>query len=128
MSLAGNQKSGFPMHEITVNLQPGRCTLFWMELCRKDIITRHCATKCGTVLGDPNRVRRYRRHRVKTMHKIKITVVGNTVPKRMRDLLVHAIPAHLRHLEARTVGLHLAVECEAHDLAGQQAESGDTAF
>ena len=42
--------------------------------------------------------------------------------------LPHLVPAHLRHLEARTVFLHLAVELEAHDFAWQQAQTGRVAL
>jgi hypothetical protein len=65
---------------------------------------------------------------VVAVHEIEIGIVGDAFPQRMRAHLAHAVPAHLRHLEARAVGLQLAVELEAHHLARQQAQAGRVAF
>src|SRR6185369_4719314 len=45
----------------------------------------------------------------------------------MRAHLDDLVPAHLRHLVAAAVVLHPAFEAEAHDLAGDQAETGSAA-
>ena len=47
------------------------------------------------------------------VHEVEERVVGDAVPERVRLRLAHAVPAHLRHLEARAVVLQLAFELES---------------
>ena len=57
------------------------------------------------------------------MHEIKVSLVVNPFPESMRHTLTDAVPAHLRHLEARTIFLCQTIKLKAYHLARQQAQT-----
>ena len=119
---SGVQRQGFQCEEVAVQRQAVVGAFFGMELGRENVIARQRRGKAAAVLGFARAVARVRRAGVEAVHEIEVAAVGHARPERVRPGLEDLVPAHLRHLEAAAVGLQAAVEAEAHDLAGDQAE------
>lgn len=111
------------MYKIFVELQTGGSAFFRMKLRRKDIIASGSAAKRLAVVRFSQCVSRIVRYCIVAVYEIKITLVGNPVPHRMGAELPDLVPAHLRHLEARTVLLNLVLQIKTHDLARHQAQT-----
>ena len=92
-----------PLDKIFQKPQAVLSAFFGVELNGKDIIPPHRTGKGDAVLGRSRHHRRISRLHAITVHKIKARAIGNPVPQDMR-LLLHAVPAHVRHLEALAVG------------------------
>src|SRR5450830_824719 len=92
--------SRVPVYEIPIQLQTRRCTFFWVELCCKNIISRHGSGKRLTIDSFAYSVRRFAGLGIVTMHEIEVSLLINAIPERMGQFLMHPVPAHLRYFEA----------------------------
>ena len=99
-----------------------------MKLHGEDVSASNRTGKGDTVMSRPgNDLGRFR-FNVVAMHEIEARGVLDPVPKRMAHRLVYLIPAHVRHLEARTVGRHHQCVGKARHTSGKNLEPGDRAL
>src|SRR5215831_5156026 len=87
-------------------------TLFRMKLAREQMIRRNAGDERTSVLCCRGDDRNIVGHYIKRMHEINIVAAGDSFHERRWLCFLHAVPAHVRHLET-------AVQVKAHDFAGK---------
>src|SRR3569623_675548 len=116
------------MYEIFIELQTGGSAFFRMELRRKYVIPPYCAAKRHAVRRFAERMRWIGRYCVITVYEIEITIVGDPCPHRVRHCLMDTVPAHMGHLEARSVFLQFIGKFKAYRFDRQQTKTNRVAF
>src|SRR5581483_12426798 len=117
-------KSGTPAHEVGEKLQAGGLAFFRVELDGKNVIAGHRAGKGHPVDAGAGGERAIRGRGKVAVHEIEPAAVADSGPQRMRLLLDHLVPSHVRDLEAA----HLGRSGEARHAPRQHAEPRGVAF
>src|SRR6185295_16863447 len=92
-------QSGTPAHEVGEELQAGGLAFLGMELDGKNIIPGYGAGKGRAVHAGRRDQRAVRGRGIVAVHEIEARAVRDALPHRVRPLLEHLVPAHVRDLE-----------------------------
>ena len=99
--------------------------LLGVELHRETRTFGQRSGKIDTVMPAAHHLARVARRDVVAVHKIKTRQIRNAVPQRVIDLLLHFVPAHVRHFEVLAV--FMQVFAEKLHLTGKQPNAVNAA-
>ena len=71
-----------------------------MKLERRDIVLGHCGAETRTVLGAAQAVLGVFELREVAVHEVEPGLIRHALPQRVRAILLHLVPAHVRHFQA----------------------------
>ncbi len=98
-----------------------------VKLCCKDIALGYRGTALEAVIERTRHTIRFRHSQKEAVSKLEIRVVLDSIPNGVRLALRHLIPAHLRNLQLRTIGITV-IPRETSDCSIKEAQTINTAI
>jgi hypothetical protein len=92
-----------PFDEVAQQPEPRRVAFFRMKLHREQVVPGQRRVGAHTVVDTARHQGTICGMHIVAVHEIETLAVLDALPQGVRGALVHAVPAHVRHLQARTV-------------------------